>query len=381
MAVTPVALSAYAHAAGWVKTESYGDHSDIYAGEELPEIILPRTQQLDDYADVVSQLVGILAEVAEVDETSLYRDLVTADRDVIRIRVNGAEAGSVMVNDGIDLIHGARDMLLATACSLQDPKPLYRPGANKEASDFLEHVHLGQTEHGSFGLTLLPPVVPPPMPPMQPLLGEDWVSESEPLERRITLRLAEALAATREATEQTVGGASDAFYQAIPAGASANLCEALVKLITPFPTLDISLTWARTRPTKTARNLYNFAKADASILQEAARLFRGREPQFGVKLFGVVERLSREEVETDGTITLRTSIEDQERSVKVVLNRSDYHLAIQAHDEKALIILEGDLEHSGQRWHVLNPHNVKVLSLTRKNNQPHTDEVKSKRQS
>ena len=59
MAVSPVALSAYARAAGWTKTESYGDHSDVYTGEELPEIILPRTQRLDDYAAVMSQLVGI----------------------------------------------------------------------------------------------------------------------------------------------------------------------------------------------------------------------------------------------------------------------------------------------------------------------------------
>ena len=86
LAVSPVALSAYARAEGWSKAEPYGDFSDIYVADGLPEIILPRTENLSDYADVVSTLIGIFARVAAVDELTLYRDLVTADRDVIRMR-------------------------------------------------------------------------------------------------------------------------------------------------------------------------------------------------------------------------------------------------------------------------------------------------------
>ena len=47
-AVSPAALSAYARASGWTKTEEYGDHSDVYAADRMPEIILPRHQSLGD---------------------------------------------------------------------------------------------------------------------------------------------------------------------------------------------------------------------------------------------------------------------------------------------------------------------------------------------
>ena len=78
-----------------------------------------------------------------MDELALYRDLVTADRDVIRVRATeGDRAGTVSVNDGVNLMDGARDLLLAAACSLKDPRPIYRPGANKEASDYLDRVRL-----------------------------------------------------------------------------------------------------------------------------------------------------------------------------------------------------------------------------------------------
>ena len=266
LAISPAALSAYARTAGWAKVDTYGEHSDVFTGEGLPEIILPRTAHLGDYARVVSMVIEIFAKVADVDELTLYRDLVMADRDVVRVRaVDGDASGSVAVSDGIDLISGARDMILAAACSLQGPQPLYRVGANRKARDYLSRVRLGQTEQGSFAITLLSPVI-------------------SPLERQVTRRLADALAATREATEKTIDGDAGAFSAAVALGVSANLCEALVKLIEPFLTLDISLVWARTHPMSTPRNVVRFASHDAPILRQAVRSFREREPRQDVFL-------------------------------------------------------------------------------------------------
>lgn len=351
-AVSPAALSAYARTAGWRKVETYGAHSDVYAAEELPEVILPRTERLGDYASVVSRLIAIFAEAAGRDELSLYRDLVTADRDVVRARVIGADDGSLTLNCGVELIAGARDLVLAAACSLREAQPLFRLGANREANDLLDRIRLGQTEHGSFVVTLLTPSVAPPFPTQFPQ-DDDF---DDPLERRMTRRLFEALAATREATEKAAAGDGSAFAESVDKGVSANLCESLARLVDPFPALDISVAWARTRPISPPRAVFRFARADAPILSEAARRFRGREPQPDTHLFGTVQRLRREEEEAGGTIYLRTPIDGKNRSVAVVLKRSDYDRAVQAHKEKLPMILQGDLERSGQRWRLLNPH-------------------------
>ena len=177
--VSPGALSAYARTLGWSKTDDiYGDHSDVYTAAELPEIILPRHQRLGDYASVVWRLIEIFARVAETDELALYRDLVTADRDVIRVRTAESDNGSVAASAGINLMRGSHDMLLAAACSLRNPQPLYRAGANKEASKYLSQVRLGQTEQGSFVITLLTPVVPPPI---QQALIPEWPPDADPV--------------------------------------------------------------------------------------------------------------------------------------------------------------------------------------------------------
>ena len=244
--VSPSALSAYARAAGWKKQEPYGDHSDIYVRRRAPEIVIPRTAHLGDYADVVSRLIEIFAEAAETDTLSLYRDLVTADRDVVRVRAapEGAD-GSVTLDDGVSLITGTRDMVLAAARSLREPRPLYHAGPNREARDYMRQVRLGQTEQGSYVVTLLTPVVPPPTQQAAPF---DSAADDPPVERRVTKRLIEALTAAREATERTSAGDADAFPNAVERGASANLCDAAATLIEPFGGIDVGVTWARTYP-------------------------------------------------------------------------------------------------------------------------------------
>ena len=358
MEVSPTALSAYARTEGWGRVETYGDHSDVYVGEQLPEIILPRTKRLGDYHSVIARLIEIFARVTEVDELTIYRDLVTADRDIVRVRVAEGD-GTVDLNEGANLVAGARNMLLAAACSLHDPRPLYRAGANREANDYLRQVRLGQTEQGSFVVTLMPPIIPPPL--QTPLLP-DPENDDVPVARQVTRRLGVALSSIRQSAERTASGDAGAFSDAVPSGASANLCEALVQMVEPFSTLDISMTWARTRPMLTARQLVSFSNDDVSILREAARSFRNREPRFDVSLFGSVQRLKRDDSETDGTVTLRASVEGKIQSVTAVLSQPDYNLAIQAHKEKTPVIAEGDLDRFGQRWHLLNPRIVAVIT-------------------
>ena len=122
------------------------------------------------------------------------------------------------------------------------------------------------------------------------------------------------------------------------------------------------MTWARTRPMETVSRGIRFSNDDAPILREAARSFRSREPEYmDTRLFGFVQRLKRDESETDGTITLRVSIDGKTQSVTAVLNEPDYGRAIEAHRLRAPIVLEGDLARFGQRWHLSNPSIAEVI--------------------
>ena len=358
LAVPPAALSAYARSSGWKRQEAYGAHSDVYVGEARPEIIVPRTARLGDYASVVATLIDTFADMADEDALTVYRDLVTADRDVVRVRAAESDDGSVGLDDGANLVGGARDLLLSAACSMREPQPVYRPGANREAAELLKRMRLGQTDQGSFVVTLLTPVVSPPMPAS----FRDPDDGNAPIERRTTRRLVEAVAAAQQATERAAAGDDGAFEGTVSSGVSANLCEALVRIIEPFSTLDVGVSWARTRPVAIPRTVVRFGQADAALLREAAHSLRERAPRPDVRLYGFVQLLARREAEDDGTIRLATDIDGSQQSVVAVLGRADYHRAIQAHRDRALVVLAGDLERAGQRWRLLDSHVDGVFS-------------------
>jgi hypothetical protein len=400
-AISPAALSAFARSESWSKVEGYGAHADVYAATDRPEIIVPRTDLLADYASAVSRLIEVFATSSGRDELAVYRDLVGADRDVVRVRVLGTENdGSVVLDDGVRIVAQARDMLLAAACAVRSPQPVYRPDANREATDYLRRVKLGQTEQGSFVVTLLAPVppllesarapvpVPFPVPFPGPVPGlasslawarpkngpavnlastpgaaststststSSWASlADEPLERLVTRRLMEALAAMRAAAEQTLSGDGAAFDNAVAAGVSANLCEAVAGLIDQSAGVEISLTWARTRPTPEARRKVTFSAKDAEIFKEAARTFRQRQPRTGVSLFGTVRRLNAGVAEVQGVVTLRAMVDDQLQPVNTVLDQANYSVAARAHAARTPVIVTGDLERVGQRWQMTN---------------------------
>ena len=86
--VTPTALSAYARTRGWAKVDIYGDWSDVYTGQSLPELLIPRTHQLGDYLMVVARLIETFARVAGVSENAIYYELLALDRDAVSAGVS-----------------------------------------------------------------------------------------------------------------------------------------------------------------------------------------------------------------------------------------------------------------------------------------------------
>ena len=365
-AISPGSLSAYARDAGWVRNEPYGDHSDVYTSDRAghPEIVLPRTQALGDYAAVVSRLIGIFASAADTDQLSVYRDLTTADRDVIRIRAVGDDSnGNVPIGEGVDLINGAYAMVLSAACSVNEARPVHRAGANRDAVDLTRKMRFGQTEQGSFVLTVLTPMIPPPIQQTRLPGCEPDDEDDELMQRRITKQLAQSLRAARQATELTNTGHAEAFGDAVPEGVSANLCESLVKLIQPFSALETIISWARTRPMGTTRSSVRFTDGDVPILEEAARTLRSRAPKPNVQVIGHVERLKRRDDEAGGAIVFKGLVDSKHRSVTTLLNTSDYERAIQAHRDKTPRRPDRrPSKKSGQRWQLLNARDVKAVT-------------------
>ncbi len=349
-AISPSALSSFARSLGWSKVDTYGNYSDVYSGENVPEIIIPRTNELGDYSAVVSRLVGTFAMVTDTDELSIYRDLSSTDQDVVRVRVPSGIDGTLPMKGGVGLFEGARDLVLTTARSLINPQQsVYQGRASNEVTSLLERVRFGQTEQGSYVVTLLVEITPP-----APQLNLAIETNNVPIERKLTHHLAESLKSAKAASTNFSIGNTNAFSEVISQGVNWNLCNALDSLITPYSELEISVKWSNIFPTQEPRSSIGFNEQDAINLRKAAKQFKLDDPEPAARLRGFVKQLKRDPHKTEGNVRMVTSYEGKERSIQVNLNDCDYNKAIQAHQGNALVFITGKLEKSQTPWRLLD---------------------------
>jgi len=370
--VSPAALRSFALFEGWKSVDKFGTTSQIYvreAGGRSVEIILPAVEEIGDYATVVSQVIDVFARELGRDQLSIFRDLTHADRDVVRVRATESyDDGSIKIDPGVNLIGNARDMLASAACAATDPRRAYYIGKMQRASDYIERVRLGQTEIGSFVVTLLAPV-PPTLDEGadQPALWPEL--EAEPYERRVTRMLSSALSAAKSAiADAHRGRGSSSFDEAVQSGVSANLCEAIAAMSDRGDGAEISVAWAKTRPTPIASSRVRFSVDDSDVLREVAREFRLKEPRPEVTLSGYFPALRRLESESNGTVKMIGLIDGRATSVSVVLNKNDYERALDAHGRHFGITVTGDLVREGQRWKLVRAHDISFVESANEGN-------------
>ena len=194
------------------------------------------------------------------------------------------------------LVQEAMDMMAAAACATVAPKPLYRARRPQEAADYLRGLRLGQTERGSFVVTIVSRVSPSLAGPRA--FHEELFSE-EPFERRVSYTLVESLAAVRSAAESAASKATfDAFANGVSEGVSANLCDALVGMgrhLSDNASLSVEVSWARRVPReKVSFRKWRFPESSFRSLKRRRDFFanevRSRNSRFAALSNGSTDR-------------------------------------------------------------------------------------------
>lgn len=191
------------------------------------------------------------------------------DRDVVRIRTSDREM-DVTIQLDIDIVQGAKDLLLAAACSHFGPhKAVFRPSTNRDAVEFLRTVKLKPPAEGSFLVSLVSEAIAPD----QNGNGLEG-SNHEPTSRLVFRKLSQALAKTNDLTECINRQEEFKENDFISHGVSANFCEAIESVLKVCEKLEIQVVWARNRPVKPQFVWYQFDESEVPLFSEAAKLFR-----------------------------------------------------------------------------------------------------------
>lgn len=359
----PMELAAYLRVKGW-REQQHQARAAVWVrpngAEGGYEVVLPLTGDIRDFALRMGEVLSTLEVVEGRSQLEILRDLETPTADIVRLRLRPPGAnGAIPLESGVAVVRHARDLLLAAACATIEPRAFYQTRKPNEAVEYVGNLQLGQTERGSYVISVVSRVAPL----LAPQQGALFAVAPEPFERRVVETLAGSVAAAKLAAERAVAtGNVEPFRASVDQGVSANLCDALVGLNAAIGTgVDIDVTWSPTRPARPEVPPHiDLAPDVMPILAEAARLFRETAPREEFELRGVVVRLDRPEGAPTGTATILGFVEDQPRKVRVVLGQPEYTEACRAHEQERLVGCYGDLVKEGRSYVLRNPRRFEV---------------------
>ncbi|HRK94919.1 MAG TPA: hypothetical protein PK694_01240 [Rhodospirillales bacterium] len=365
----PLEVAAYLRAMNWRKEANLNGKATLWSktgpeGEEF-DLTLPSRREFGDYALRMAEVLRALAVAEERSELEVFRDITTtAAADVVRVGVQTTplDNGTLRIDQAVQLVERGRDLMLSAACAALEKRAVYARRKPQRAMEYLREVRMGQTEQGSFILTLLVPV------PLELKAAQDELFGCEPAEpygRRVTRTLFSALAAVDEAAQAAaVDGDMAPFQAAVSRGVSANMCDAILGLAeaSPEQPIDFRISWSRSRPGAADVPTRVLIAADRiPVVQEAARQFRERAPVDDYELEGIVTRLARSPAASQGDVTVEGVVDGRMRRVSMPLSPDTYSIAVKAHEHRVRVRCTGELTRDGAGFRLQTPRHFEIV--------------------
>lgn len=361
VAISSDQLRAYLQIKHWREDGKIRSVATVWhrADDEDAEVLLP-ISHVKDYRQRMRDALQAVATFEARDVPELLKEVKQLFANVIAVRVISEDTndGTIPINDGVLLIAKAKELLSAAARSLHAKRKQFTRGAPKETKDYLETLLLGQTEVGSYVVNVIAPV--------QAIPSGLELATPIPMAQAITSSLVSGLAALEKASGeyQDDGDFSD-FDAAVLAGASSNMCDALLGFSGEKHSrnFEITVTTAPSPLFEENPKTFVFDRKRVEVLEKATNYYKGDYVLADRRLTGYITKLSRPKDETSRTITIDAIVGDVERKVQVELTGDEYHMAVLAHDENKMVRIEGDVHVKSKSAQLLNPRNFGVIEI------------------
>lgn len=160
--VSPSAVRDYAKANGWEQVKE-GAKGRVFLFrhtiDKLRQLIIPMDFS-PDYAEVIVDATARIATLEGRPIEAVLTDLLMPDADILRFRVATRDeaGGTLPLQEGINLLDGAKKAVLAAACSVVSPQSHHPRMSRTETAQLLSSCRLGQTENGSFVVKIACPL-------------------------------------------------------------------------------------------------------------------------------------------------------------------------------------------------------------------------------
>ena len=339
--IAPTDLRDYAKAQGWVLLkEAAKDRLYVMSNPrfERRQLVFPMYTTAPDYAEAIALMVEKIAVMEQRTPEAVIKSLMEVSDDALAFRVTSPsqEERYLPLSFAGEMVAGAQQLLLASACTVLRPKAHHPRLSRIEAQQILETARFRHTQPGSFVLNVSCPVQA--MDVQAQLLPDE--SEA-PFVRRTTLTLQRSL---RELVLAIETDSLDALVASLKTSEtpliSSNFCEALTRFEEESlkNSVDIGITWAASisRPNnEPAFSVVRVQHDYFSRIEEVRRELRSNEKHMEDSFIGTVERLDGEmgdDGRRSGEVILSLLLPEGEQvRARTNLDAEQYSKADQAH--------------------------------------------------
>lgn len=376
--LNPLAVTKYLSETNW---ELYPiKRNDIkifqYKKEDLFEqVTIPLDKKLRDYKNAMYDSVCKIAYVEKKSVEQLMLYLLNPNTDILKIRLDKkeVESGNIMFDDAIQLFDNAKKLIAATALDVINPKKMHYGRINEPVRNFLSQCRFGQTEIGSYVVSVICPFVDFPKTEGYKKLNAFFDEEqyAYSLTREVINRLMTNVATIKQKIDD--GNLESLANYDSPI--SSNFYEALsgLSMDTEDTTVEFMAEWSPT--VKSNQCKYNrilitndYYEPIRTIISKITEYTNERietvdkikrlevAPISDSREYGTIERTeivgkiielkaapvidSREY----GTIVIYVGDNARVKSVTVKLDREDYDKAVAAHQHGKAVKVVGDLK-------------------------------------
>ena len=253
-------LVRYLDGDGWTKIGQYGKNAWIYEYETGGEILVPKDEDLADYAFAVREILRGLAIIHGNEPTVVYHDVRFQRHDIIRIQAvdKDIDGDTISPDAASDLFTGAKQLWKGTVKSSL--------GNTYAAKEYWQQARFGRTERGGYVVTMLSPPV---------FAGQKIPFGTEPNEplptRKVTDSLRTAIQHAKSTVSEVRRKGDAAIEQAYERGAPVGAFKAIGKIVEPFQSVCCTITESNIDPTVAREpSVTRFEQQDARVLKKIA---------------------------------------------------------------------------------------------------------------
>lgn len=353
--INPLAFSKYLKDTGWIQFPSKRTSVKIYQlekGDNFFQVIIPVDKKLGDYKQAIYKAVKTVAlvENKSVEQVMLY--LLNPNTDILKIRLEKKEVepGNILFDDAIHLYENAKKLLAATALDILHPKKYHQGRIDDAVMKFLSNCRFGQTEIGSYVVSVVCPFVELDNDEgcKQLSIFSDEEQCADSLTRKVTSRVINNIVEIKNQIDS--GNLENLVSKKDEILISANFYEALNGLNLDSDGADVEFIaqWApAVKNTTCSVNRimlsHDYYQPIESIISKMKE-----EKDRATKIIGRIKKLeSSPDVEkrTMGKVTLvYLDDEDKKKTVTAKLEKDDYDKAIDAHAHGSHVEIVGELK-------------------------------------